>query len=48
MTRGRRNVVKKGKIMLHGNKPPYGYRLEDGVLIIYGRIQILGERALVE
>ena len=35
MTRGRRNVVKKGKIMLHGNKPPYGYRLEDGVLIIY-------------
>jgi site-specific DNA recombinase len=21
--------------MLHGNKPPYGYRLEDGVLIIY-------------
>jgi site-specific DNA recombinase len=31
MVRGRRQVVKNGKIMLHGNKPPYGYRLsEDG------------------
>jgi site-specific DNA recombinase len=35
MTRGRRNVVKSGKVMLHGNKPPYGYRLEDGKLVIY-------------
>ena len=25
MTRGRRLVVKNGGIMLHGNKPPYGY-----------------------
>jgi site-specific DNA recombinase len=25
-TRGRRNVVKGGRVMLHGNKPPYGYR----------------------
>ena len=31
MVRGRRQVVKNGKIMLHGDKPPYGYRLaEDG------------------
>ena len=31
MVRGRRQVVKNGKIMLHGNKPPFGYRLsEDG------------------
>ena len=31
MVRGRRQVVKNGKIMLHGNKPPYGYRLSmDG------------------
>ena len=35
MTRGRRNAVKKGKVMLHGDKPPYGYRLEDGALVIY-------------
>ena len=27
MVRGRRQVVRSGKIMLHGNKPPYGYRL---------------------
>ena len=35
MTRGRRNVVKSGKVMLHGNKPPYGYRVEDKMLVIY-------------
>jgi site-specific DNA recombinase len=35
MTRGRRNVVKSGKVMLHGDKPPYGYRVEDGALVIY-------------
>ncbi len=37
MVRGRRQVVKNGTIMLHGNKPPYGYRLsEDGkTLVIY-------------
>lgn len=36
MTRGRRRVVKSGKVMLHGgNKAPYGYRLEDGMLVIY-------------
>jgi site-specific DNA recombinase len=29
MVRGRRQVVKSGKIMLHGNKPPYGYRLSS-------------------
>ncbi len=29
MVRGRRQVVKNGKIMLHGNKPPYGYRLSS-------------------
>lgn len=29
MVRGRRQVVKNGRIMLHGNKPPYGYRLSD-------------------
>ncbi len=33
MTRGRRNVVKNGKVMLHGNRPPYGYYLEDGMLV---------------
>jgi hypothetical protein len=26
MVRGRRQIVKNGTIMLHGNKPPYGYR----------------------
>jgi site-specific DNA recombinase len=31
MVRGRRQVVKNGTIMLHGNKPPFGYRLSaDG------------------
>lgn len=31
MTRGRRLIVKNGSIMLHGDKPPYGYRVsEDG------------------
>ncbi len=35
MTRGRRLVVKNGGIMLHGNKPPYGYRLAtDGKSIV--------------
>ena len=29
MVRGRRQVVRNGKIMLHGNKPPYGYRLSE-------------------
>ncbi len=29
MVRGRRQVVQNGKIMLHGNKPPYGYRLSS-------------------
>ena len=29
MVRGRRQVVKSGKIMLHGNKPPFGYRLSE-------------------
>jgi site-specific DNA recombinase len=35
MTRGRRNVVKNGKVLLHGAKPSYGYLLEDGMLVIY-------------
>lgn len=29
MVRGRRNIVRKGKIMLHGNKPPFGYRISS-------------------
>jgi len=29
MVRGRRQVVKNGKIMLHGNRPPFGYRLSE-------------------
>ena len=34
-TRGRRNMVRQGKIMLHGNKPPYGYRVsEDGTTLV--------------
>ncbi|MBN1921166.1 MAG: recombinase family protein [Anaerolineae bacterium] len=33
--RGRRNIVRRGQIMLHGNKPPFGYRLsEDGKELI--------------
>jgi len=35
MTRGLRRVCKDGKVMLHGNKPPYGYRAEDRMLVIY-------------
>jgi site-specific DNA recombinase len=37
MVRGRRLKVKNGEIMLHGNRPPYGYRIsEDGKsLVIY-------------
>jgi site-specific DNA recombinase len=35
LKRGRRSMVKNGKIMLHGDKPPYGYRVEDGMLVIY-------------
>jgi len=36
MTRGRRNVVKNGKVIVHGSgKSPYGYRLEDGMLVTY-------------
>ena len=35
MTRGRRNIVKAGKVMLHGNKPPYGYHVQDKELVIY-------------
>ena len=33
--RGRRNVVKAGRIMLHGDRPPYGYRLsENGTTLV--------------
>jgi site-specific DNA recombinase len=35
MTRGRRNIVKRGKVMLHGQNPPYGYRVESRMLVIY-------------
>jgi len=35
MTRGRMNIVRNGKVMLHGNKPPYGYRVEDRMLTVY-------------
>ncbi len=35
MTRGRRNKVKAGAILLHGDQPPYGYRLsEDGKTLV--------------
>lgn len=35
--RGRRNKVKSGKILLHGDHPPYGYRVSDDktTLIVY-------------
>jgi site-specific DNA recombinase len=29
MTRGRRNVVRGGRVMLHGNAAPYGYKVEE-------------------
>lgn len=29
MVRGRRQVVRNGKIMLHGNKPPFGYHMSS-------------------
>jgi site-specific DNA recombinase len=33
--RGRRNVVRQGRIMLHGDRPPYGYRLSaDGMTLV--------------
>ena len=35
MVRGRRQVVKAGKVMLHGKPAPYGYRAEDRELVIY-------------
>jgi site-specific DNA recombinase len=37
MTRGRRNKVKSGEVLLHGDQPPYGYRVSnDGkTLVIY-------------
>lgn len=35
VTRGLRRVCKDGKVMLHGDKPPYGYRVEDKMLVIY-------------
>jgi site-specific DNA recombinase len=48
MTRGRRLAAKKGKVMLHGNRPPYGYILEDGMLVIYepeaGVVRLLRRR----
>jgi len=35
-TRGLRNIAKSGKVMLHGNRPPYGYRLtDDGTLVVH-------------
>ena len=39
MTRGRLNVVRRGEVMFHGDRPPYGYRLSsDGkALIIHER-----------
>jgi len=30
--RGRINVIRQGKVILHGQPPPYGYRVEDGTL----------------
>jgi site-specific DNA recombinase len=35
VARGLRRICKDGKVMLHGNKPPYGYRVEDRMLVIY-------------
>ena len=33
--RGLRNIVKSGQVMLHGDKPPYGYRTsEDGKMLV--------------
>ncbi len=33
--RGRRNIVRNGKIMLHGDQPPYGYRVsKDGSTLV--------------
>jgi len=34
--RGRRNIARSGKVMLHGDKPPYGYRVNDKAeMIVY-------------
>jgi site-specific DNA recombinase len=37
MTRGRLYIVRRGEVMFHGDKPPYGYRLSDDskALIVY-------------
>ena len=37
MTRGRQNIVRRGYVMFHGDRPPYGYRLTDDYLslVIY-------------
>ena len=36
LARGRRGKVKSGKVMLHGDRPPYGYRVsDDGKLTIH-------------
>jgi site-specific DNA recombinase len=35
VARGLRRICRDGKVMLHGNKPPYGYRVEDRMLVIY-------------
>jgi site-specific DNA recombinase len=36
MTRGRRRIITDGKVIVHGGgKSPYGYHLEDGMLVIY-------------
>lgn len=50
--RGRRNVVKGGRIMLHGDRPPYGYRAtrtqrDDGKTIITGIVAHEPEAAIV-
>ena len=50
--RGRRNVVKSGRIMLHGDRPPYGYRAtriqrDDGKTIITGLAAHEPEAAIV-
>lgn len=34
MRRGRQRIAKAGKVMLHGNRPPYGYRVENKELVI--------------
>jgi site-specific DNA recombinase len=35
VTRGLRKRVKAGRVILHGDKPPYGYRFENNALLVH-------------